>query len=123
VPAIFKCIAGPGLLAQILIDKFLDHLPGYRQIQRFERNGVSIAYSTLIAWIGLAANLLEVLYDALRKELVQSSYIHADETEIKVLDHNKAGKKIHRGYFWVYSNSIKNLVYFDYQKNRNKEAP
>ncbi|MEI6949917.1 IS66 family transposase [Paraflavisolibacter sp. H34] len=123
VEGVFKCIAGPGLLSQILIDKFIYHLPAYRQMQRFEQNGISIAYSTLIAWIGLTANLLEVLYDALRKELQQSGYLHADETEIKVLDNSKAGKKIHRGYFWVYNNSIKRLVYFDYQRSRNKEAP
>jgi transposase len=123
VQAIFKCIAGPGLLAQILIDKFLDHLPGYRQIQRFERSGISIAYSTLITWIGHATNLLKVLYDALRKELIQSDYLQADETKIKVLDNNKAGKKIHQGFFWVYHNSIEKLVYFDYQKSRSKEGP
>lgn len=123
VQPIDKCIAGPGLLAQVLIDKFADHLPAYRQMKRFERNGVSLPYSTLIAWIALAANLLDVLYEALKKELLQSAYLHADETGIKVLDQNKAGKKIHSGFLWVYHNSIEKLVFFDYQPSRKKEVP
>lgn len=123
VQPIDKCIAGPGLLAQLLIDKFCDHLPAYRQGQRFERNGVRLPYSTLIAWVGLAADLLEVLYEALQKELLQSGYLHADETGIKVLDQSKAGKKIHSGFFWVYHNSLQKLVFFDYQSSRKKEVP
>jgi transposase len=115
--------AGPGLLAQLLIDKFLDHLPAYRQMKRFERNGVSLPYSTLISWISLASGLLEVLYEALKKEVLQSGYLQVDETGMKVLDHNKAGKKIHNGFFWVYHNSHEKLVFFDYQKSPSKEAP
>lgn len=123
VQPIDKCIAGPGLLAQLLIDKFADHLPAYRQLKRFERGGVSLPYSTLIAWISSAAGLLEVLYNALKKELLQTGYLHADETGIKVLDQGKAGKKIHSGFFWVYHNSIQKLVFFDYQPSRKKEVP
>ncbi len=123
IQPIEKCIAGPGLLAQLLIDKYLDHLPAYRQGQRFERNGVKLPYSTLIAWIALASGLLEVLYEALKKELLQTGYLHVDETGIKVLDQNKAGKKIHNGFFWVYHNSVEKLVFFDYQKSRSKQAP
>ena len=123
IQPIDKCMAGPGLLAQLLIDKFLDHLPAYRQRQRLERCGVSLPYSTLTAWIALATGLLEVLYEALKKELLQSGYLHADETGIKVLDQNKTGKKIHNGFFWVYHNSHEKLVFFDYHNSRSKEAP
>jgi transposase len=123
IQPIEKCIAGPGLLAQLLVDKFLDHLPAYRQVQRFERCGVSLPYSTVVAWIAQASGLLEVLYEALKKELLQSGYLHADETGIKVLDGSKAGKKIHNGFFWVYHNSIENLVFFDYQPSRKKGVP
>lgn len=123
VQPIDKCIAGPGLLALILIDKFLYHLPAYRQRQRFEHAGVSMPYSTLLTWIALGCNLLEVLYEALKQELLAGKYIHADETGIKVIDQSKAGKKIHNGYFWVYNNSHLKLVFFDYQKTREKEGP
>ena len=54
---------------------------------------------------------------------MQTGYLHADETGIKVLDQNKAGKKIHNGFFWVYHNSIQKLVFFDYQKSREKQVP
>lgn len=62
----------------------------------------------------------EVLYEALKHELPASNYIHADETGIKVIDQNKASKKIHNGFFWVYNNSHLKLVFFDYQKTREK---
>jgi len=86
VQPIEKSIAGPGLLAQILIDKFVDHLPVHRQLARFERAGMKLPYSIVIEWVSGASKLLEVLYDALKKELLQSNYLHADETSIKVLD-------------------------------------
>ena len=54
---------------------------------------------------------------------MQTGYLHADETGIKVLDNSKAGKKIHNGFFWVCHNSIEKPVFFDYQKTRSKEAP
>ena len=65
----------------------------------------------------------KVLYEALKQQLLASNYIHADETGIKVIDQNKAGKKIHNGFFWVYNNSHLKLVFFDYQKTREKEGP
>jgi transposase len=58
---LFKCFAGASLLAQILVDKFCDHLPLFRQIKRFERHGVSIPYNTFIEWTGKAIELLSVM--------------------------------------------------------------
>lgn len=118
-----KCMAGSSLLAQILVDKFCDHLPLYRQMKRFERNGVSIPYNTFVDWTGKAIDLLSVMGEALLKEIIASSYIHVDETGLKVLlgKENNKGKKIHGGYLWCYNNSIKNLVYFDYQAGRGEK--
>ncbi|MDQ6903944.1 MAG: IS66 family transposase [Bacteroidota bacterium] len=115
-----KCFAGASMLAQMLVDKYCDHLPLYRQLQRFERNGVSIPYNTYIEWTGKAIKLLSVMGDALLKELLQSGYIHADETGLKVLLGKESGKerKIHDGFIWSYHSSIENLVYFDYQPGR-----
>jgi transposase len=117
-----KAIAGPGLLAQIIIDKYVDHLPLYRQQQRFERSGVNLSDSTVSGWVSAVCNLLMPLYEALKQEILKSGYIHADETYIKVLDSNKKGTT-HRGYFWVYNNSPGRLVFFDYQDGRGAEAP
>jgi transposase len=122
VRPIEKAIAGPGLLAQVVIDKYVDHLPLHRQMQRFERAGVKIAYSTLTDWVSATCGLINPLYEALKSEVLQSGYVHCDETTIKVLDNDKKGKT-HRGYFWVYNNSPGKLVFFDYQEGRGKEAP
>ena len=81
-----KAIAGPGLLAQIIIDKYVDHLPLYRQMERFKREGIIIPYSTIGDWIRNGCTLIDPLYEALEKLIVQSHYLHADESPIKVLD-------------------------------------
>ena len=117
-----KGIAGPGLLAQVVIDKYVDHLPLYRQMQRFERARVKIAYSTLTDWVSGTCNLISPLYEALKAEVLQSGYIHVDETPIKVLDKDKKGKT-HRGFFWVYNNSPGKMVFFDYQEGRDRKGP
>jgi len=120
--AIEKGMAGPGLLAQIIIDKYVDHLPLYRQMQRFERNGLKLSYSTISEWVSSSCKLITPLYEALRKEVLEGRYLHADETPIKVLDKDKKGQT-HRGYYWVYQNSLKKLVLFDYQQGRGREGP
>ncbi|CDH45975.1 IS66 family transposase [Candidatus Contendibacter odensensis] len=117
-----KAMAGAGLLAQIVIDKYVDHLPLYRQMQRFERSGLKLPYSTLTDWVSATCKLIEPLYEALKASVMQSNYLHADETPIKVLDKDKKGTT-HRGYYWVYQNSIKKSVFFDYRQGRGREGP
>jgi len=117
-----KAIVGPGLLAQIIIDKYVDHLPLYRQEQRFKREGVDIPYSTISDWIKNGCALLDPLGEALKKIVISSNYLHADETPLKVLDKNKKGTT-HRGFYWVYHNSIDSLLWFDYREGRGREGP
>jgi transposase len=117
-----KAIAGPGLLAQVVIDKYVDHLPLYRQMERFKRDGVNMAYSTLTDMVSGTCSLITPLYQALKNMVLRSDYLHADETPIKVLDKEKKGQT-HRGYFWVYHSSIEKLVLFDYQSGRGREGP
>ena len=117
-----KAMAGPGLLAQIIIDKYIDHLPLHRQMQRFERGGIKLAYSTLSDWVSGTCELIKPLYEALKAEVLKSNYLHADETPIKVLDKDKSNG-VHRGYYWVYQNSIKKIMFFDYQESRGREGP
>ncbi len=117
-----KLMAGVGLLAQIVIDKYVDHLPLHRQMQRFERNGVKLSYSTLTNWVSSTCALIEPLYEALKKEVLKSGYLHADETPIKVMSKEKQGET-HRGYYWVYQNSVDKIVFFDYQEGRGREGP
>jgi len=117
-----KAIAGPGLLAQVVIDKYVDHLPLHRQQQRFSREKINIPYSTITDWVSNTCELITPLYEALRKEVLASNYLHADETPIKVLDKDKKGET-HKGYFWVYHNSLQDMVFFDYQQGRGREGP
>ena len=117
-----KAIAGPGLLAQIVIDKYVDHLPLHRQQQRFSRQNVNLAYSTITDWVSATCKLIAPLYDALKKEVLASNYLHVDESPIRVLDRDKKGET-HRGYYWVYHNSLADLVFFDYQPGRGREGP
>jgi transposase len=117
-----KAMAGEGLLARIVIDKYVDHLPLYRQMQRFERSGVKLSYSTLTDWVKDTCNLITPLFEALKAEVLQSGYLHADETPIKVLDKDKKDST-HRGYYWVYQNSMDKIVFFDYQQGRGREGP
>jgi transposase len=117
-----KAIAGAGLLAQIVIDKYVDHLPLYRQAERFKREGMQIPYSTITDWVSSTCKLIEPLYEALKTLVLQSIYLHVDESPIKVLDKDKKGET-HRGYYWVYHNSIEGMGLFDYHPSRGREAP
>lgn len=117
-----KAIAGAGLLASIVIDKYVDHLPLYRQMERFKREGIIIAYSTITDWISNTCKLISPLYDCLKQLVLSADYLHADESPIKVLDKDKKGSA-HKGYFWVYQNSPQRMVLFDYQPGRDKQHP
>ncbi len=122
VRPIERGIAEAGLLASILVDKYADHLPLYRQVQRFARHGLTLASSTIGDWTAQAATLLEPLYDALADEARQSDYLQADETPIQVQDPAKKGKT-HRGYYWLYHDVLNGLVVMDYQKGRGRAGP
>lgn len=117
-----KCLAGNTLLASILINKYVDHLPLYRQQQIFKRSNIKIASSTIDGWVSQLGDLLEPLYNAMVNVIKHDGYLQADETPTRVLDQNKKGKT-HRGYYWVYHSPPKKMVVFDYQRGRNKEAP
>jgi transposase len=117
-----KGIAGPGLLAQIMVDKFVDHLPVYRQIERFKREDIKLASSTINGWQESICNLLEPLYDTLKHRVLSQGYLQVDETPIPVLDKQKKGKT-HRGYHWIYHSPLEKTVLFDYNTGRSREGP
>ncbi len=117
-----KCIAGPGLLSSIVIGKYIDHLPLYRQIEIFKRAGITLSSSTVGDWIEGCCKLLMPLYEAHRKEVLETSYLQVDESPIKVLDKDKKGST-HRGYQWVYHSPQDKLVLFDYREGRGREGP
>jgi transposase len=114
-----KGIPTAGLLAQVLVAKFLDHLPLYRQERIFERAGLAIARSTLAQWVGECGAQLQPLVDALTAELLKHDVLHADETSVAML---KPGHgKTHRAYLWSYCTTRYNetkAVVFDFAESR-----
>ena len=112
-----KGIPSAGLLASILTDKYQDHLPLYRQKQRFAREDIQIASSTLEGWTKEALIKLEPLYEQLVFEIKTKGYLQVDESPIKVLESEKKGA-CHQGYYWVYHSPLDGVVLFDYQPTR-----
>ncbi len=117
-----KGIAGPGLLAQCSADKYVYHLPIYRQLQRFKWEGIRISASTINGWNKQVCDLLTPLFERLQQMVLQEGYLQVDETPIKVLDKRKKGKT-HQGYYWVYFSPIRGAVFFDYRQGRSRDGP
>lgn len=127
VPAhvIDKGIPTAGLLAHLLVAKFLDHLPLYRQEAIFERAGHLIARSTLSQWVGECGAQLQPLVRALADELRRHVVLHADETPVAMLKpkHLRDGKT-HKAYIWSYCTTSANptkAVVFEFSEGRSGE--
>ncbi|SFC85466.1 Transposase [Parapedobacter composti] len=117
-----KGIPGAGLLAMILTGKYVDHLPLYRQKQRFARENIRIPSSTIEGWTKEALIKLHPLYEQLIFDTKATGYLQVDETPIKVLDSDKKGAA-HQGYYWVYHAPLDETVLFDYSPTRGGSAP
>jgi transposase len=111
------------LLVYIIMSKFMDHLPYYRQIKIFQRIGVNIKANTINGWIAKTCVLLKVLYDKFCQHHFSKSYLQADETRIQVLKVKKTGKKgkSHTGYYWVYYDPIDKHVVFIFDPGRGRK--
>ena len=121
VPAhiIDKGIPTTGLLAQVLVAKYQDHLPLYRQEHIFGRAGLAIPRSTLASWVGQCGVQLQPLVDALRAVMLKSAVLHADETPVAML--KPGNKKTHRAYIWTYCTTpydALQAVVFDFAEGR-----
>lgn len=114
--------AGPGLLAHLIISKYVDHLPFYRQVQQFKRQDVVLAESTINDWFSAGCNLLTPLYDELGEQVLDARYLMVDETPVPVLTKDKPGAT-HKGYLWAYRSPLERLVLFDYRESRSREGP
>ncbi|HHK0532126.1 TPA: IS66 family transposase [Pseudomonas aeruginosa] len=124
VPAqvIDKGIPTAGLLAHVMVAKFADHLPLYRQEKIFGRAGLAIPRSTLAGWVGQTGVQLQPLVDALREAVLAQRIVHADETPVQMLAPGE--KKTHRAYVWAYCttpfSALKAVVY-DFSPSRAGE--
>lgn len=117
-----KSNAGASLLAHVIVSKFVDHLPYYRQSKMLAREGLRIPDSTMGGWFSETCHLLSFLQEELKQQVLSGDYIQADETPIPVLSKDKPGST-HKGYYWVYYNPVKRLVLFDYRKSRGRDGP
>src|SRR6267154_3064848 len=93
-------VAGPGLLAHVLVSKYCDHLPLYRQSEMYAREGVELERSTLADWVGGTSALLAPLVEALRRYVMAAGKLHADDTPVPVLAPGTGKTKT--GRLWTY---------------------
>jgi transposase len=118
---IARGIAGPGLVAEIIVSKFSDHLPLYRLEDIFVRSGVHFARSTLCDWVAAAADLLHPLYDLQRRWVVQSPVLWTDDTPVTVLVGGEDGSR--QGRFWTYVGEEYPYSVYDFSISRRRDGP
>ena len=128
-----KSVATPELLAHILISKYADHLPLYRQSLIYQRSGVYLSDSTLADWVGRCGVQLGFLVNRLRQMILTQPILHADETPVKVLNGygmKDAKGKLKQGYVWAYVTPQHsegfggfNAVVYDFAQGRGSEYP
>jgi transposase len=121
-------LAGPGLLAHVLVSKYCDHQPLYRQSQIYARQGVELERSTMADWVGGSSRLLEPLVTALRRYVTAADKLHADDTPVPVLAPGQGKTKT--GRLWTYvrddrpaGDTEAPAVWFAYSPDRKGEHP
>lgn len=125
---IARGLAGPGLLAHVLVSKYADHLPLYRQSEIYAREGVELERSTLAEWVGGCQRLVEPLVEALARYVFAAGKLHADDTPVPVLDPGRGKTKT--GRLWTYVRDDRPggsedpaAVLFRYSPDRRGEHP
>ncbi|MGH9482084.1 MAG: IS66 family transposase [Terriglobales bacterium] len=125
---ITRGLAGPGLLAHVLVAKYADHLPLYRQAAIYEREGVDLERSTLADWVGGCSRALEPLVESLRRYVMAAAKLHADDTPVPVLAPGNGKTKT--GRLWAYvrddrpaGDTAAPAVWFAYSPDRKSEHP
>lgn len=121
-------LAGPGLLAHVLVAKYADHLPLYRQSEIYNREGVELDRSTLADWVGGASRTLQPLVDALKKYVLTAEKLHGDDVPVPVLEPGNGKTKT--GRLWTYvrddrpaGSDAASAVWFAYSPDRKGEHP
>jgi transposase len=119
---IAKGLPGPGLLAHLIVSKYVDHLPLYRLERIYDRQGIFLPRSTLCDWLAASARLLQPLYQLLVTTVLRSRVIHTDDTPVKIQDPPPDSTKT--GRFWVYLGDRDHPYnVFDFTPNRKREGP
>ena len=121
-------LAGPSLLAHVIVSKYADHLPLFRQSEIYARQGVELPRSTMAGWVGAASDLLSPLVDAIQKHVLAGRKLHADDTPMPVLAPGNGKTKT--GRLWTYvrderpaGEQTAPAVWFAYSEDRRGEHP
>ncbi|HMP73355.1 MAG TPA: IS66 family transposase [Kiritimatiellia bacterium] len=116
-----KGMAGPGLLAQVIVDKYCDHVPLYRQEKRFAREGIFLTRKTLCGWLGQMHSPLALIVRVMRDDLTAGGYLQVDEVPVSVQDPRYPGKN-RTAHLWTYSRPGGPVI-FDFQMSRSRAGP
>jgi transposase len=117
-----KSAVSSSIVSEVLVQKYVDAMPIYRQEQAWKRLGVEFPYSSLSDMQRMGYNLIKPLFDEFKKEVLSTNYLQVDETPFKVLSSEKKGAS-HMGYQWVYLDPVRNMVFFNYQRRRSAQHP
>ena len=118
--AIEKSLAGEGLLAHVVVSKYVDHLPLYRQARIFLREGVDLSRATMCGWVADVATALAPIGDQLRSEITAASYLHTDDTPVTILEERGGSRK---GRLWTYLDPLGQQVVFDATETHERDGP
>jgi transposase len=115
-------LPGPGLMAHVATNKYVDHVPLHRQERQFTRHGLSLPRQTTCDWVMTGAELALPLYELAKQEVLLSGVLHNDATSVKIRD---AREKLKRtGYFWPYvGDATHPLIVFDYTSTQSRDGP
>jgi transposase len=117
-----KGLPGPGLLAHVVVSKYGDHLPLYRQEHIFERHGLDLSRQTMGGWVLASARLLEPVVEAMKACILKSKVIHTDDTPVTVREPGQSGT--HKGRFWVYLGDRHHpYTAYDFTPSRKRDGP
>lgn len=118
--AVEKSLAGEGLLAHVVVSKYLDHLPLHRLAGIFARQGVELSRSTLCDWVAEVAMALAPIGEQLRREITAATYLQTDDTPVTVLDEHGGSYK---GRLWTYLDPLGQQVVFDATPTHERDGP
>jgi transposase len=118
--AIEKSLAAEGLLAHVVVSKYVDHLPLYRQERIFLRQGLDLSRTTLCGWVADVATALAPIGDELRRQVTAATYLQTDDTPITILEVSGGSRK---GRLWTYLDPIGRQVMFDATPTHERDGP
>ena len=116
-----KGMATAGLISQVLVSKYKDHLPLYRQSRIFARHGAEIPESTLCDWVKVATEMLAPVVKAAQNSILESAVVQSDDTPVLVLDRTHQQGRRH-GFLWAYVGDRDEVV-FDFTPGRGRDGP